>query len=663
MESLPLVLALMTAQDLLSVKWVSQVAVSPAGPHVAYVLKTSDHDGNRWHTNLYLVRADEPAAAPRPLTNTPGSNGSPAFSPDGRRVAFVSTRGGDTPQIWIIPVDGGEAVQLTRLSTGAAGPLWSPDGKHLAFASPVFPGCKDDACNALRLKARRESKVKARVFDHLLIRHWNRWRDERRSHLFVVPADGGEPRDLTPGPHDVPPVALAGSPGYAFSPDGKTLAYAKNTDPVVATSTNNDLFEVPLEGGEEKRLTTNPGNDHSPRYSPDGRYLAYLSMERAGYEADRQRVMVRDRQSGAETEWTQGFAGQPHNLLWAADSKTLYFTAPQRGFEEIFAASTNGVRQVSEKRTAKHLQVLPDGRRLVFTHEAADRAPEVHLLDLETKETRPLTRLNEALSTPLGLRPAEHHWFEGAAGAKIHAVLVKPPGFREGARYPAVVLVHGGPQGMTGDDFHPRWNLQMFASAGYVVFGINFHGSTGFGQAFTDAIQADWGGKPYEDVMRGTEYLAALPFVDPKRICAAGASYGGYLANWMATQTQRFACLVSHSGIFNLESKYASTEELWFPEWELRGTPWTNRRMYRRWSPHSHAEKIRTPTLVVHGQRDFRVPVEQGLQMFTALQRQGVASRLLYFPDEDHFVQKPQNIVLWWNTIRDWLGRHLREGP
>jgi dipeptidyl aminopeptidase/acylaminoacyl peptidase len=663
MESLPLVFALMTVQDLLSVKWVSQLAASPVEPEVVFALKTSDHDRNRWHTKLYLIRPDDPAVRPRLLTCTSGSDGSPAFSPDGKRVAFVSTPEGGPPQIWVVPVEGGEAVQLTRLSTGAVRPAWSPDGKKVAFVSRVYPDCPDDACNARRLKARRESQVKARVFDHLPVRHWSRWRDERRSHLFVIPVEGGEPRDLTPGPHDVPPMALAEGPGYAFAPDGKSLVYVKNTDPDLATSTNNDLFEVSLEDGQERRLTTSPGNDHSPAYSPDGRYLAYLSMERAGYEADRQRLIVRDRHSGAEVEWTRGFAGQPGTPLWAPDSKTLFFTAPQKGFIELFAATASGVRQLGERRTVKNLQVLPGGRRLVFTHESADRAPEVYLFDLDTQKARPLTRFNEALSTRLGLRPAEHHWFEGAGGATVHAILVKPPGFRDGTRYPAVVLVHGGPQGMTADDFHPRWNLQMYASAGYVVFGINFHGSTGFGQAFTDSIQGDWGGKPYEDVIRGTEYLAGLPFVDARRICAAGASFGGYLVNWIATRTRRFACLVSHAGIFNLESKYASTEELWFPEWEMRGTPWTNREMYRRWSPHSHAEKIRTPTLVVHGQNDFRVPVEQGLQMFTALRRQGVAARFLYFPDEHHFVEKPQNIVLWWNTIRDWLGRHLRGGP
>jgi dipeptidyl aminopeptidase/acylaminoacyl peptidase len=664
----------LSVKDLFAIKWVSQLTASPDGKHVAFVVQQADYAKNKRQTNIWIVRL-APGARPRQLTNSPGMNRAPAFSPDGKQLAFVSSRGGDEPQLWLIPVDGGEAVQLTQLATGAADPLWSPDGKLLAFTSEVYPGCKnfalhrgasegreqgEIACTAKKAAAEKSSKVKARVYDQLLFRHWNEWRGERRTHILVVPVAGGQPRDLTPGPHDAPPIALGGRRDCSFSRDGKTLAYASNTDAVVATSTNNDVFEVPTAGGAARRVSLGKGNDYNPRYSPDGRYLAYLSMARPGYEADRPRIVVRDLRSGKESEWTRTYAGHVLDFVWAPDSKAIYFLAPHEGRQEIFVATTQNVRQLSKGLYAKDLDVTPDGGTLVFADEAAHRPPEVCALGRDGKRQRALTSFNSWLTRRAGLQRAEHVWFAGDGGARLHAVLLKPPGFVAGKRYPAIMIIHGGPQGMTGDDFHPRWNLQMLAAAGAVVFGVNFHGSLGFGQPFTDAITGDWGGKPYRDVLRGADHLASLPYIDGKKICAVGASYGGYLVNWIATQTQRFSCLISHAGLYNLESKYGSTEELWFPEHQVPGTPWTNRAAYRRWSPSSYAEKLRTPTLVIHGQNDYRVPVEQALQMFTALQRQGVPSRLLYFPDEDHFVQKPQNVELWWKTMHDWLRRYLK---
>ncbi len=650
----------MSFKDLMAVKWISQVTLSSDGKWAAFVRKEASYKDNKHNSNIFLVSTSGKVGALRQLTNTPGSNSSPAFSPDGKKLAFISSRGEGEAQIWIIPLHGGEAIQLTKISTGASGPVWSPDGRMIAFVSSVFPDCKDDACNAKRLKKKEESKVKARIFDHLLIRHWNHWRDERRDHILVVPATGGKPRDMTPGPHDAPPISLGGSPDYAFSPDSKRLAYVTNTDKVVATSTNNDLFEVPLKGGKAKRITTGKGNDNSPRYSPDGRFLAYLSMARAGFESDRPRILVRDRKSGKVQEWTRAYAGHPIDLIWAPDSKQIYFNAPHHGQLEIFSAAAAGVKQLSKGLYAKDLNVSPDGRTLVFSNQSANHAPEVTAIPHSGKGPRSLTTLNDWLTKKRGLLPAEHVWYKGAGGAQIHAMLVKPPGFKKGRRYPAMVMIHGGPQGMTGNSFHPRWNLQMFAAKGYVIVGVNFHGSVGFGQAFTDSISGDWGGKPYQDVMLGLKHLKSLPFIKAKKVCAAGASYGGYMINWIATHNDKFQCLISHAGVFNLESKYGSTEELWFPEWDFKGTPWSNRAHYRKMSPHSYAEGLKTPTLVIHGQKDYRVPVEQGLQIFTALQRQGVPSRLLYFPDEDHFVRKPHNIELWWKTMRGWLGRYLR---
>ena len=653
----------MSVKDLLAIKWVGGPSVSPDGRHLAFPIRQANFDKNGNKTHIWRVNSEGKGL--RQLTNSPAGESSPAYSPDGKYLAFVSSRKGGAPQIWLLPRSGGEARQLTKMPTGAQGPVWSPDGKHLAFVSSVWPECKGDAklmsCNKDKLDAKKKSKVEARVIDALLYRHWNHWRDARRSHIFVTAVDGAfEPRDLTPGPHDAPPISLGGHPDYAFSPDGKTLAYVKNTDKVVATSTNNDVFTVPVTGGKARRLTKGKGNDNTPRFSPDGKKLAYLSMERAGYESDRPRIMVRDLASGNETEWTRGYDGHPYDMVWAPDNRTIYFYAPRRGFTELFAATKDGVKKISDRLFVRGLTVGPDGKRLFFTHQAADRAPELHRINVDGTGSRHLTELNAWMRKKLDFQPAEHHWFEGAGGDKVHAVLIKPPGFRKGKRYPAMVMIHGGPQGMTGDAFHPRWNLQMFASRDYVIFGINFHGSKGFGQPFCDAIRGDWGGKPYKDILKGTQYLAKLKFIKNKQICAAGASYGGYMTNWLATHTDRFNCLITHAGLFNLESMYGSTEELWFPEWDTPGTPWENRKVFRKWSPHSYAENIKTPTLVILGQRDYRVPVAQGFQMFTALQRQGIASRLLYFPDEDHFVQKPHNIKLWWETMHDWLGRYLK---
>jgi len=658
----------MTVKDLLAVKWLGQVNLSPDGTRAAFVIRRADWKANRFKGHIWMVSTTRSPGHLQQLTASTAGESQPAFSPDGKQLAFVSARQGGRPQIFVLPMQGGEARQLTHLSTGASGPVWSPDGKTIVFVSSVFPACKGtpgaaDACNKARLARRKKSKVKAMVIDHLLYRHWSHWRRGRVSHVFVAPADGSAPaRDMTPGPHDAPPEALGGDQDYEISPDGKTLAYVTNTDAVLAVSTNNDLFVVPLKGkGKARRVSTSKGNDNSPRFSPDGRWLAYLSMARAGYESDRPRIMVRDLHSGKETEWTRGYAGRPYELRWGPDSATLYFTAPHQGQREVFAATASGVSQVTHGMFVKDLNLSPDGRRLVVSDEAANRAPEVHTVGTDGKGDRALTTLNAWLTRDRHLEPAEHHWFTGAKGEKVHAILVKPPGFKKGHKYPAMLMIHGGPQGMTGNSFHPRWNLQMFAARGYVIFGINFHGSVGFGQAFTDSIRGDWGGKPYQDILKGTEYLARLPFVRGNKICAAGASYGGYMVNWLATHTRRYKCLISHAGLYNVESEYGATEELWFPEWDFKGLPWTNREAYRKVSPHSYAENIKTPTLVIHGQQDFRVPVEQGFQMFTALQRQGVPSRLLYFPDENHFVKKPQNIALWWHTMHDWLARYLKK--
>jgi len=649
--------------DFLGLRRVTDLQLSPDGSTIAFVVTVMDKAANRGASDIWLVPAR--GGEPRRLTSSPASDSNPRWSPDGRTIAFISTRSG-SPQIWRIDPSGGEAVQVTRISTGAAGVVWSPKGTHLAFVSSVFPDLPDDESNRKRQEEMEASKVKGRVYDHLLFRHWNAWWDGTRSHLFLVPAAGGTPVDVSPGDFDVPPIALGGSQDYALSPDGAEVAFVRNTDPELrlGLGTNNDIFLASAGGGQAKKLTTSRANDHSPRYSPDGRHIAYLAMARPGFEADKQSLMLFDRSAGTTAGLTGTLDSSVGDFLWAPDGASIVFEAEEKGRTAVYrlTLATKKIEKVLEGHTVSSLALSPDGRTLYFLKQAIDRPNDIWAYDTKTKALAPVTQVNAGLLAGLDMNPAEEFWFEGAAGDKVHGFLLKPPAFDPARTYPLLMLIHGGPQGSFGDMFHYRWNAQMFAAAGYVTAMVNFHGSTGYGQAFTDSISGDWGGKPYEDIIKAVGYLhGAYPFIDKTRLGAAGASYGGYLINWIEGQTDIFDCLVSHDGVFDLRSEYGATEELWFPEWEYRGAPWTSPEQYAKWSPSMFVKNFKTPCLVVHSLNDHRVPLEQGLQLFTSLQRMGVPSKLLYFPDEDHFISKPQNAELWWKTIHEWLAAYLKK--
>jgi dipeptidyl aminopeptidase/acylaminoacyl peptidase len=649
-------------EDFIRIKRVTDLQLSPDGTKIAFVVTVMDVAANRGASDIWIVPSR--GGEPRRLTSSPAADMNPRWSPDGRTIAFISTRSG-SPQVWTIDPNGGEAVQLTRLSTGASGVIWSPKGTHLAFVSSVFPDCPDDESNRKRLEEAEASKVKGRVFDHLLIRHWNAWWDGTRSHLFVVPAAGGTPVDVSPGDFDVPPIALGGAQDYVFSPDGAEIAFVRNIDPELrlGLGTNNDVFLTGTAGGEAKKLTANKANDHSPRYSPDGRYLAYLAMARPGFEADRQCLMLFDRRAGTAVNLTEKLDYSVGDLLWGPGSGTIYFDAEEKGRTAVFkvALATGKIDRVLDGHFLGSLALSPDGGTLYFLMQALNRPNDVWSYDLKSKALGQITKINADLLAGLDMSPAEEFWFEGAAGARVHGFLLKPPAFDPSKKYPLLMLIHGGPQGVFGDDFHYRWNAQMFAAGGYVTAMVNFHGSTGYGQAFTDSITGDWGGKPFEDILKAVGFLhGAYPFIDRTKLGAAGASYGGYMIDWIEGHTDIFDCLISHDGVFDLRSMYGATEELWFPEWEYHGTPWTSPEQYTKWSPSMSVPRFKTPLLVVHSANDFRVPLEQGLQLFTALQRLGVPSKLLYFPDEDHFISKPQNAALWWKTLHEWLATYLK---
>jgi dipeptidyl aminopeptidase/acylaminoacyl peptidase len=650
-----------TFDDLISLGRIGRFQISPDGGWIAFEATWFDKEANSSNTDIYLTTVK--GGDVWRFIRSEGSDHSPCWSPDGSQLAFVSDREGSS-QLWIIPVDGGEARRITDIPTGAADPLWSPDGKTIAFCSQVFPECPDTDCNKEKLKELREGTVKARLIDHLLYRHWNHWREGRWSHLFLTTVDGDPPREINKGRTDVPPISLGGERDYDFSPDGKELCFTMNSDSIVAISTNNDLFVMELPRGNPRPITSgNRSNDNNPRYSPDGKYILYRAQMKPGFEADRYRLMLFERRAERTVNLTEQFDYSIDGFAWSPDSRTIVFSTANRGRYSIGTVSVRGndARLIIQGSYDTNPSVTPDGKNIVFARQNVRRPIELYRSNMKGGSVVQLTNINAELLSSLEMNPVEEFWYEGAEAAPVHGMIVKPPFFEEGRTYPMILLIHGGPQGAFGDEFHYRWNAEMFAAPGYVVAMINPRGSTGYGQAFTDEISGDWGGKAYTDIMNGVDYLLEqFPFIDGDRMAAAGASYGGYMVNWIEGHSNRFMCLVSHAGVYNLTSMYGATEELWFPEWEFEGTPWTNPEMYARWSAHSYAAEFRTPCLVVHGENDFRVPYTEGLQLFTALQRQGVPSKLLFFPDEDHFVRKPQNAELWWKTLHEWFAEYLQ---
>ncbi len=659
-----------TFEDMMALKRVGGPVVSPDGKWVLFSAVDVSLNENKKTSHLWVVPL---GAVPltggeaRQLTADPAGEGGPKWSPDGKRFLFTSAHGGSS-QVWVADFDAntgsitGTPKAITKLSTEADGPIWSADGKNIVFISEVYPGCADDLCNKGSEENQAASKVKARVFEKLLYRHWNAYSRSKASHLFVVPASGGVAKDITPGAHDVPPFNLGGQELYAVSPDGQEVAFTSNIDEVGATSTNNDIFIVPITGGTPKKISTSPGSDSTPLYSPDGKYLAWRMQERGGYESDRFRLVIYDRKAGQIQNLTENLDRWIENIAWSPDSKSIYFTSEDKGEIPIYRIDISKPNQAQEitRGANDEIQVTQDGKTLVFSRMSAMAPNEVYKLSIGEKVAHQLSHLNDAVLSKVQMSPVESFWFTGAEGAKVQGFLLKPPQYDPMKRFPVKFLIHGGPQGAWGDEWSYRWNSQLFAADGYVVVMINPRGSTGYGQKFIDEINGDWGGRPYVDLMNGLDYVEkTYTFADKDRECALGASYGGYMINWILGHTTRFKCLVSHDGMFNTESAYGTTEELWFNEWEFKGTPWTNRELYRKWSPHLFADKFKTPTLVVHGQLDYRLDVSEGFQLFTTLQRLDVPSKMLYFPDEGHWVLKPQNSDLWYKTVNGWVNEWI----
>ncbi|HEY6414455.1 MAG TPA: S9 family peptidase [Edaphobacter sp.] len=754
----------MTFEDLQRMKRISDPQISPSGKWVMFSAVDVDLAANTKTSHLWVAPMDgkntgATSGRERQLTLWKEGESGGKFSPDGKRVLFTATESASgLEQIFLADWDEaagkiGTPRQLTHVSTEADGAIWSPDSQRILFVSRVYPECStqdswlhEDQCNKRRDDEAAKSPVKAMVFDQLLYRHWNSYVGSKRSHVLVVSAaDGNAVRDLTPGQNvtdaEVPTFSLGGPLGYAWAPDSKEIAYVTNLDLVPAASTNNDIYTLRLDevGATPVRISTSPGSDDGPAYSLDGRYIAFRSQERAGYESDRFRLMLFDRATKETKEVLPKFDRWIDEFIWAPDSKTIYFVSADEGMAPVFRTTISngqvdeityrdyprlvlkGPLRIAGSGEYSDLRISGDGKTLVAGRMTVTRPNEILALDLEKRENpglaadgtntpssplayadrptpispivipppevtalqqRTLTKMNDALVLTLDMSWLESFRFAGAGGAIVEGFIVRPPNFDSSKKYPVKFLIHGGPQGAWGDAWSYRWNPELMAAGGYVVVMVNPRGSTGYGQAFIDGVNGAWGGKAYIDLMKGLDAAEAkYPFIDRMRECALGGSYGGFMANWILTHTNRFACIVSHDGMFNPQSAYGTTEELWFNEWEFRpvaGTgargriglgvsgpaqPWNysdgpvDADPFRKWSPMLSIKDAKTPTLVIHSQKDYRLDVSEGLQLFTALQRLNVPSRMLYFPDEGHWVLKPQNSKLWYDEVGAWCDR------
>jgi dipeptidyl aminopeptidase/acylaminoacyl peptidase len=675
--SLSLVCSAMTAvaaephpfsvMDMLAMDRISDPQVSPDGKLVAFSVSITDLEANRRRSDLYVAAVD--GSSVRRMTSHPASDTQPRWSPDGRSLFFVSNRAG-SPQVWRLSLEGGEAEQITKLELGVDALRVSPDGKFLVFSMAVFPGKSPEATRQM-LEEKEKSKATGMLFDRLFVRHWDTWEDGTRNHLFVYPLPSGPARDLMPAMSaDCPGKPFGGPEEFAVSPDGRTIVFtAKDAGREEAWSTNYDLFRVPADGSVvPEKITNNPAWDTQPLFSPDGRTLTYLAMSRAGYEADRFDIVLRDWLNANErkivfrvddTARGDRSAGE---LLWSADGKELFCTSDHLGQHAVFAidVASGKARMVVGKGTVAGPQLVP-GNRLLYGMHSLLGPLELYTVGQDGKDVRRVTHLNDERVAAAKFGKPEQFTFRGAKDDPVYGYIVYPVDFDPARKYPVAFLIHGGPQGSFGNDFHYRWNPQAYAGAGYAAVMIDFHGSTGYGRAFTDAINNDWGGAPYEDLMKGLDFaLEKYTFLDRERIGALGASYGGYMINWIAGKTDRFKALVCHDGNLDEHMAYYDTEELWFPEWEHGGPAYDNPAGYTRDSPLSFAGNWKTPMLVIHGGKDYRVVDTHGISTFTLLQRRGIPSKLLYFPDENHWVLKPANSIQWHEIVLGWLDHWLK---
>jgi dipeptidyl aminopeptidase/acylaminoacyl peptidase len=657
-------------QDLIRLQRLSDVQVSPDGGRVLFTLRSTDVAANRGRNALWLIDTTRRGAQPTRLTEDAGDAASGEWSADGRFIYFLSNRAGTT-QVWRITDAGADPRQITRLPLDVGSFRVSPKDDRLLVSLAVFPDCPDLACTKQRLDAAAAAPASGVLHTRLFVRHWDVWSDGRRSQLFSMPLDatgaaGGEPVNLTTGlDGDVPGKPFAGREDYVFSPDGAEVAFSvRAAGAGEPWSTNYDIYETPSAGGSPRNLTAdNPAWDGQPAYSPDGSQLAYLATDRPGAESDTFHLVLLNLKTGEKRPLTKTWDRSIAAFAWARDGKTLFAVAAHLGQRPLWAIDV-ATGRASAITGAGHVDSFGVGAARMFYSQSSLASPDdLYAVGFGGGRPAQLTHVNQALLAARRLGDSEQFNFPGWNDENVFGYVVKPADFKPDKKYPVAVLIHGGPESSLANDWSYRWNAQTFAGAGYGVLMIDFHGSTGYGRAFTDSINGDWGGKPFDDIRKGIEAaLKQYPWLDGTDMCALGGSFGGYMINWIAGQwPDRFKCLVSHAGIFDNRSMYYSTEELWFPEWENGGPEYMNPAAYSKHNPVDFVSKWKTPTLVIAGQLDYRVPYTQGLSVFTALQRLGVPSEFLYFPDENHWVLKPANSVQWYDTVIAWLNRWTRE--
>ena len=652
-----------TIEDLYRVKNLSDVHVSPDGKTILFAVISSDLARAKRTTHIWTMDID--GRNPRPLTSGENSATSPSFSPDGKQILFVNSKDAN---LYLMNATGkGPWRKLTSLSTGAYDPVWSPDGKWIAFSSDVYPECNgDDACNKRIGDRWRAGSLQAHTADELLYRHWNAWKDGTRTHTFIANAATGQTRDVTPGKYDAPNFQLSGPVQYDFSPDSKELVYVSNHDAVLATSTNNDLWAISLEdkNAQPRNLTaTNPAYDGSPQYSPDGKYIAFRMQQQPGYESDRFRLALYNRDTRQITVLTESFQNWVDEFKWSKDSKTIYFQGPVEVQNPIFKLDIGSKEftQLFADKTIDASEFAPDESRLVYIKRGISEPNEIHSVDIvngKAAQPRQLSRFNEALMKEVDIRPAESIWVTGANGVRVHCFIVKPHNFDPSRKYPLILNVHGGPQSNWADAFRGDW--QVYPGVGYIVAFPNPHGSVGFGQDYTAQISGDWGGRVYEDLMKVTDALEKLPYVDKERMGAMGWSYGGYMMMWFEGHTDRFKAIASMMGLYDLRSFHGATEELWFPQWDLKGKPWESSQ-YEKWSPSNYVKNFKTPALVISGERDYRVPYTQSLHFYTDLQLMKVPSKLIIYSEAGHWPSWYE-MALYYTAHVEWFQKYLGGG-
>jgi dipeptidyl aminopeptidase/acylaminoacyl peptidase len=654
-------------QDMVRMERISDAAVAPDGKRVVYTVRSTDMDANKGRTSLWVLSIGKRGATPARLTNDGFNSSAAEWSKDGNSIYFLSNRSGSN-QVWRVS-SGAEATQVTNLPLDVGSFHVSPKGDRLLVSLEVFLDCADLACTKKRLDTTAHSAATGVLHTQLFIRHWDSWSDGRRSQVFAQSLSDsgmaqGNPVNLTGGIGDVPGKPFGGREDYAFSPDGAQVAFSVRATAGEPWSTNFDIYQVATDGGSLPRNLTadNKAWDAQPAFSPDGSQLAYLAMDRPGFEADRFHLVLLNLQSGVKRALTQNWDRSIGSFAWSKDGKTLFATADHLGQRPLWAIDVASGR-ASAITGAGEVEGFSVGvSKVYFLASSLSTPANLYSVGFTGGKPEQLTRLNQAILEQRKFGEPEQFSFPGWNNENVFGYVVKPVDFKPDRKYPVAFLIHGGPQGSFGNAWSWRWNPQVFAGAGYAVIMIDFHGSTGYGQAFTDSISGDWGGKPLEDLKSGlSEALKSKPWLDGDRMCALGGSYGGFMINWIAGQwPDRFKCLVSHDGIFDNRTMYYSTEELWFPEHEFSAPEYQNPAAYAKFNPIDYVAKWKTPMLVIHGQQDYRVPDSQGLSVFTALQRRGIPSELLYFPNENHWVLKPADSIQWYDTVLAWLDRWTR---